>query len=678
MPPSSFDRTRLQQILVLVIIAMSIAAFVRWGGMKISAVGPYVVNSVGNANDSDLTDGTCETLIPGECTLRAAVEQANAGIPGPDLIKFDAAKFASPVTITLTDVLTITDALTIEGPGSSLLLIDGKGMHRHFVVESSVAIKDLSLVNGFSQENGGSILIVPQFSYTTGAYNLDLDSVLIRGSGARNGGAIYAPRGSYSTVNVALRDVTLSSNEAISNTIFGAGAGGAVFFSGNTLAVVNSTFSANSADQYGGAIAHAGSGNVTILNSTLSGNRATVLGGGLYNIVDAYVTTTVTITNSTIVSNVAGSGGGGVANAGAYLGEAEVRSVGSIIAGNYIAGTLAPNDCDSGLANGGQSVFTSLGHNLTVTGTSTNCTFDSTIGDIEVAQGTVFSRVLDQDLAENGGPTATHALLPGSPAVDGASACASPTADQRGTPRPIGAACDIGAYEAVFPALSVTKTVGLEPSRCASSSSVDVGYGASVYYCITLANIGNVTLTEHTVNDPRLNVNVTIPFTLAPGRSVTLTADSAPLIIPALGPVISTGDLTNTVTISSRNVQLADIGVAPPVTATAVANMRQISITVDISQVGNDEIMMRTVTATVYHQNPNNRLAGKSVAFEVTGGTTVPATSTLTSDNGQAVFVYVSRAPRSGASKSSPPLRRIAGCKRHACRHRLRQRLGRR
>ena len=51
-------------------------------------------------------------------------------------------------------------------------------------------------------------------------------------------------------------------------------------------------------------------------------------------------------------------------------------------------------------------------------------------------------------LANNGGPTLTHALLPGSPAINAADAGASPATDQRGVRRPQGAGPDIGAYEA--------------------------------------------------------------------------------------------------------------------------------------------------------------------------------------------------------------------------------------
>jgi len=50
-------------------------------------------------------------------------------------------------------------------------------------------------------------------------------------------------------------------------------------------------------------------------------------------------------------------------------------------------------------------------------------------------------------LADNGGPTLTVALLPGSPAIDAGDTAAAPPTDQRGVPRPFGAASDIGAYE---------------------------------------------------------------------------------------------------------------------------------------------------------------------------------------------------------------------------------------
>jgi hypothetical protein len=50
-------------------------------------------------------------------------------------------------------------------------------------------------------------------------------------------------------------------------------------------------------------------------------------------------------------------------------------------------------------------------------------------------------------LADNGGPTLTHALLAGSPAIDAADAAVCPATDQRGVARPQGSACDVGSFE---------------------------------------------------------------------------------------------------------------------------------------------------------------------------------------------------------------------------------------
>jgi hypothetical protein len=61
-------------------------------------------------------------------------------------------------------------------------------------------------------------------------------------------------------------------------------------------------------------------------------------------------------------------------------------------------------------------------------------------------------------LADNGGPTLTMALLPGSPAIDAGDTSLAPTTDQRDFPRPAGLAADIGAYEygSVMPTVAIS------------------------------------------------------------------------------------------------------------------------------------------------------------------------------------------------------------------------------
>ena len=170
--------------------------------------------------------------------------------------------------------------------------------------------------------------------------------------------------------------------------------------------MVSSTVTGNTAGGSGGGIYNLG-GIMTLTNSTVSWNTAIMRDNDIVN-----DTGTLTLTNSTVSGNIGNSGSVTVTN------------------------TLIAGDCQNLLGG----TITSDGHNVESPGNT--CSFDQGTDQAGVTQG----QLNLGELADNGGPTETHALLPGSVAIDviPADVCEA-TEDQRGFPRD--STCDVGAFE---------------------------------------------------------------------------------------------------------------------------------------------------------------------------------------------------------------------------------------
>ncbi len=219
------------------------------------------------------------------------------------------------------------------------------------------------------------------------------DSTIEDNSAGYFGGAVY---NSYGTLR--LYRSTLDGNTAT-------GSGGAVRGSGGSMVFDDCTIANNSA-QYGGGI-FLGYGALTITNSTIAGNNATNpgAGGGLF------VPDGATLDNTIVAQNTDPNG------------ENDVTG-----------GTLSPS-----------SAYNLVGSDET--GSLVNGVNGNQVGVTNPGLG---------PLANNGGPTQTMALLPGSPAIDaGSNAVAVDpttglplTTDQRGEPRIANGIVDIGAFEA--------------------------------------------------------------------------------------------------------------------------------------------------------------------------------------------------------------------------------------
>src|SRR4051812_10653953 len=232
--------------------------------------------------------------------------------------------------------------------------------------------------------------------------------------------------------------VTLRRSTVIGNSTTGDG-GGVSNFAGN-LTILSSTIMNNSAAGLGGGIFNTVSdpfgrlsSSLTLTNSTVSGNSA-ASGGGIDNS-DEFGGAQMTVTNSTIAFNSATNGGGGIRQE-----DGSDNNNGVIFSNSLVAKNTAPTAPDA---------LGSFSASFTLVGKGTGSSITNTNGN-KVGKVTPNATAIDPKLgalALNGGPTRTHALLAGSPAIDAASATNCPAADQRGVARPQGGGCDMGSYE---------------------------------------------------------------------------------------------------------------------------------------------------------------------------------------------------------------------------------------
>jgi hypothetical protein len=187
----------------------------------------------------------------------------------------------------------------------------------------------------------------------------------------------------------------------------------------------------NNQSLIGGGIANEGI--MSILNTTISGNDASAHGSGVLNYTagpTSGITPTgmMTITNSTIVSNTSTLPYSEGINNSDYFG---VGITPTLSIKNTIVASNTNANC--------YGMIVSLGHNIEA---ENSCGFNN-VGDlINIDPGL-------GPLNYYGGPTLTYSLEPNSPAIDTGDNIGCPSIDQRGVHRPQGAACDIGAFEAL-------------------------------------------------------------------------------------------------------------------------------------------------------------------------------------------------------------------------------------
>jgi hypothetical protein len=479
----------------------------------------------------------------GDGTLRKALAIASDS----DIITFS---FWVTGTITLTSgELSVNKSVTINGPGANVLAVDGRHASRVFYIAPSktVSISGLTVRNGRAGDGAG--IYNNHSTVTVNNSTISGNSTATDGSG----GGIYNDGRNRGSATVTVNNSTISGNSAsvgggIDND--GTNRGGA------TVTVNNCTISGNSTDFHGGGGGICNeSATVTVNNSTISGNSAG-LGGGIDND-GSQGSATLTANNSTISGNSARFGGG-IRNDG--------RRGSAILTGTILnAGASGGNIFNS---NGG--TVTSHGYNLS---SDTGGGYLTGIGD-RINTDPRLGR-----LANNGGPTFTHALLSDSPAIGAGDPnfIPPPEYDQRGPgfPRVMNGRIDIGSFE-VFHAATITvinaadSGAGSLRQALASASDGDtINFSGSVTGTITLTSGELLVGKSVTISGPGA-ANLTVDgdgrnsrrphrvFHISPGKTVSISGLTIANGMPVLGGINGGGIYNDHAILTVNNCTIRD------------------------------------------------------------------------------------------------------------------------
>ena len=417
-----------------------------------------IARTVTNTNDS------------GPGSLRQALADANSG---------DILDFAVTGTIGLTSgELLVDKSVTISGPGANNLAIDGnaKSPVFHIASDRTVTISGLTIVNGYTTGFGGGI-------HNDHAVLILNDCAITGNSAAGNiGGGIYndAEGGSPATLEINNSSVTDNSGGGVYNDAVGGGTA--------TLEITDSILSTNS----GGAIYSEGwlclfcghgTATVQIANSSITGNP----GSAIFSDTGICCPVTVSITNSTLNANtgpavyggtfasilvsnstISGNSGGGLYNisesSGSSVYDSTMSNNGAEMSGDGGA-FLSMENTVFNVSPGGHSIVTD--GEGTVTSFGYNVSSDDGGGYLMGPGDQINIDPMVGPLQDNGGPTFTHQLLPGSPAIDAGNPnfVPPPDYDQRGPgyDRVRNSRLDIGSFEFQQP-LRPTPTPRSRPS----------------------------------------------------------------------------------------------------------------------------------------------------------------------------------------------------------------------
>lgn len=368
--------------------------FEKYSSRVARAPGNFVVDTTADGEDATPGDGICADAN-GDCTLRAAINEANALDPG-SIIEVPAGTYVLTVVedANFQTALVLGNTMTLLGAGAASTIIDGNQTGAVLLITNT----ENALVQGFTFTNGSGV-VASAITIVGALYNAGsgtrFNNIVVSDSTAMVAGG-YASEGGSSGV--------ISNSAFINNTGTGLPdtsnpqdfSGGGILVAGAALTLENVTISGNSAPE--GAGMQLIESTVNVNNVTIGANTAANVGGGIHQYTDTALTdpSVVNLSNSIIALNTAPTG---------------------------------PN-CNMTINSAGDNLI----------GDDTGCTVSQNdlVDTDPLVDALAFSPF---------GSTFVHALQEGSPAIDAGTDATCKSTDQRGISRPQRAACDIGAYE---------------------------------------------------------------------------------------------------------------------------------------------------------------------------------------------------------------------------------------
>lgn len=394
---------RFKQSSLLVVGLCCALAFFMLSTAHVAHAASFTVNTTADSDDAVQGDGICADSA-GFCSLRAAISEANT-LAGADTITIPAGVYT----------------LSLAG-----------------VDEEFNATGDLDIRTGnLSLIGAGATDTIIQAGTSAGPTGNGVDRVLTI----------------WGSITVDIQGLTI--RHGLTRVGFADHGGGIWLANNGTLTLTRSVV----ADNYnyigsGGGIAN-WKGTLVINNSTISGNGNSARGGGIANFYNDSTASTLIVNNSTIANNSALTGGGLSGRGGGIWNQGAATITNSTVVGNS-----APT-AGSGIFNDNTTGTVSLTNSIVANDAASNCSGTISSGGHNLDSGNTCALTVPGDLintnpqlgllANNGGPTPTHALLFNSPAIDAgdSTVCAALPiggVDQRGELRN-DLRCDIGAFE---------------------------------------------------------------------------------------------------------------------------------------------------------------------------------------------------------------------------------------